>query len=192
MRITAVCAGVGALVGGLLVVVLRFVVGQSVLDGVGTRGGMPRRYADYLPTAGGSSLDLVRMLPVGLGAGLVAGLFVGVTLRWVAMRRAAGVGRRLGAAGLALCGVLVGLGVAVELHAYGRSAVPGGDFGWYAYSPLSDSGGSDGIFYGGGLPVSGWPLLITGAAVGLVVGSAAALVTARRRTGLRGSTSPSV
>ena len=183
MRITAVCAGLGLVVGGVLVVVLRFVVGPGVLDGLGARtnggfGGLPRRYADYLPTDPTWTLGPLRLLPVALGAGLVAGLLLGAVLRVAATRHASAVGRALGAGTLALVGLVVGVLLALELHSYGHQVDADRVYGWYSYSPLpATSPGADGIFYGGGPDPSWWPLVITGAVVGLVVGGLAAVVT---------------
>ena len=180
MRIPAACAALGAAVGGLLVVVLRFAAGPRVLDGVSERGGDP-----FLV---GSSIDVARVLPVALGAGLVGGLLVGVVLQWVTGRRRPAAGRRAVGAALAVCGGVLGVGVATELHAYGQRATPGSAFGWYAYSPLSAS--ADGILYGGGLPSAWWPLALTGAATGLAVGAAAGTLWFVRRPAVRASTSP--
>ncbi len=172
----------GAVVGAVLFLALRFVVGSTVVAGLGARSsvGLPRRYVDYLPTA--ESLGVAPALPVAVGTGLVAGLLVGVVLRFAAARRAGGHGRPMFVVTLAVTGFVVGVLVAVELHAYGLRPVPRGDFGWYAYSPLNTTA-VDGVLYGGGSPPSSWwPLALAGAIVGLLVGSVAAcglLVAAR-------------
>lgn len=195
MKITAACAGLGATVGAALFAVLAFVVGPSVLAGLGTRGGgdagLPRRYADYLRTGGGalSSLAVTPILPVAIGSGLVAGLLVGVVLQVLASRRASGFGPRGLVGILASSGLVVGTLLAVELHFYGRPEVT-----YHGRYVLLD--GTTQPYFSSldilGADASWWPLVVTGALVGLVVGViAAAVARVLRRSRVRGSTSPS-
>ncbi len=164
----------GAAVGAALSLVLVFMAGTSARQGValGAGQGMPRRYVDYLATSvPGSWSDVGRLLPVAVGAGLVAGLLLGL-LRWVVSSRGtAEVGRIGTAVVLASSGLVVGVLLAVELHFYGRTEnPPAGDFRFTTFEPKGITMEL--------LPTSGpwWPLVLTGAVVGLAVGVLAAVV----------------
>lgn len=92
VRLVALIAGVGVVVGGALATAMHFMTWTIPAHSIGS----PRRYADYLPTYSGtgpySSTLTVHwtgagvhpswwpLLPIGLALGLVAGAILGIVL----------------------------------------------------------------------------------------------------------------
>ncbi|WP_375497694.1 hypothetical protein [uncultured Jatrophihabitans sp.] len=185
-RTLATCAALGLLAGGLLVVVVTLLAGPRISLGLGWlwRSGA-RPYPYHLLDAGGVHPALLPLLPVALGVGLLAGLLVACGGRFLRGTRPAV---------WPVAGVAVGLLLALGTHVWRWDGPADSENVVYhgRYVPLRGITASRA--YGSTLDIvdaggqSWWPLVLTGAVVGLVAGLLVLAATHRR---IRASTWPS-